>query len=186
MRREIQTVAVPVFQFGIYSENDLSFFAGPDFDFGGRVHSNANVYLAQDGSATLTIRDVLTAVGEVVRTHLANGLPISTSGHRGYVTRGHDRRNHADVPPPELRRDGRQLRRRHAGRQRHGGQRAPERSADGGRDSDDGPGGGKHPERSHVGQRVHRHSIRTGSATGRPVRAGSTCPWSATVRRPST
>lgn len=85
MRREIQTVAVPVFQFGIYSENDLSFFAGPDFDFGGRVHSNANVYLAQDGSATLTIRDVLTAVGEVVRTHLANGLPISTSLHRGYV-----------------------------------------------------------------------------------------------------
>lgn len=85
MRREIQTVAVPVFQFGIYSENDLSFFAGPDFDFGGRVHSNQNVYLAQDGAATLTLRDVFTAVGEVVRTHLANGVPISTSGHRGYV-----------------------------------------------------------------------------------------------------
>ncbi len=85
MRREMQTVAVPVFQFGIYSENDLSFFAGPDFDFGGRVHSNQNIYLAQDGSATLTMRDVVTAAGEVVRTHLANGLPISTSGHRGYV-----------------------------------------------------------------------------------------------------
>jgi len=85
MRREIQTVAVPVFQFGIYSENDLSFFAGPNFDFGGRVHSNQNVYLAQDGAATLTLRDVFTAVGEVVRTHLANGVAISTSGHRGYV-----------------------------------------------------------------------------------------------------
>ncbi len=86
MRREVQTVAVPVFQFGVYSENDLSFFAGPDFDFGGRVHSNQNIYLAQDGSATLTMRDVVTAVGEVVRTHLANGLSIATSGHRGYVT----------------------------------------------------------------------------------------------------
>ena len=85
MRREVQTVAVPVFQFGIYSENDLSFFAGPDFDFGGRVHSNQNIYLAQDGAATLTMRDVVTAVGEVVRTHLANGLSIATSGHRGYV-----------------------------------------------------------------------------------------------------
>ena len=74
MRREVQTVAVPVFQFGIYSENDLSFFAGPNFDFGGRVHSNENIYLAQDGSATLTLRDVVTAVGEVVRTHLSNGL----------------------------------------------------------------------------------------------------------------
>jgi hypothetical protein len=85
MRRELQTVAVPVFQFGIFSENDLSFFAGPDFDFGGRVHSNQNVYLAQDGSAFLTLREVLTAVGEVVRTHLSNGVSISTSGHRGYV-----------------------------------------------------------------------------------------------------
>jgi hypothetical protein len=85
MRREVQTVAVPVFQFGVYSENDLSFFAGPDFDFGGRTHSNQNIYLAQDGSATLTMRDVVTAAGEIVRTHLPNGLSIATSGHRGYV-----------------------------------------------------------------------------------------------------
>ncbi len=85
LRRQLQTVAVPVFQFGVYSENDLSFFAGPNFDFGGRVHTNQNAYLAQDGAATLMLRDVFTAVGEVVRTHLANGLPISTSNHRGYV-----------------------------------------------------------------------------------------------------
>jgi hypothetical protein len=85
MRRELQTVAVPVFQFGIYSDNDLSFYAGPDFDFGGRVHTNQNAYLAQDGTATLTLREVFTAVGEVIRTHLANGLSIATTGHRGNV-----------------------------------------------------------------------------------------------------
>ena len=106
MRREVQTVAVPVFQFGIYSENDLSFFAGPDFDFGGRVHSNQNIYLAQDGSATLTLRDVVTAVGEVVRTHLSNGLSISTSGHRGYVRMATTGGTTPIVPPPELRRQG--------------------------------------------------------------------------------
>ena len=44
----MQTVAIPVFQFGIFSENDLSFFAGPDFTFGGRVHTNQNLFLAQD------------------------------------------------------------------------------------------------------------------------------------------
>lgn len=85
MRRQMQTVAVPVFQFGIYSENDLSFFAGPTFNFGGRVHTNQNLYLAQGGTNSLTLEDRVTAVGEVVRTHLANGLPISTSGHRGHV-----------------------------------------------------------------------------------------------------
>ena len=55
MRRTLQTVAVPVFQFGLFSENDLSFFAGPNFNFGGRVHSNANVYLASGNGTTLTL-----------------------------------------------------------------------------------------------------------------------------------
>ncbi|MCL4847362.1 MAG: hypothetical protein KJ066_12565 [Acidobacteria bacterium] len=80
MRRQMQTIAVPVFQFGIYSENDLSFFAGPNFNFGGRVHSNQNIYLNQDGTNTLTLEDRVTAVGEVVRTHLANGAAAGVSG----------------------------------------------------------------------------------------------------------
>ncbi len=83
MRRILQTAAVPVFQFGMFSENDLSFFPGADFDFGGRVHTNQNLYLAT--SATLTMRDIVTAAGEVVRTYLPNGIPISTSGHTGLV-----------------------------------------------------------------------------------------------------
>ena len=45
MRRTLQTVAVPVFQFGVFSENDLSFFAGPDFNFGGRIHTNGDLFL---------------------------------------------------------------------------------------------------------------------------------------------
>jgi hypothetical protein len=85
MRRTMQTIAVPVFQFGLFSENDLSFFAGPNFNFGGRVHSNANVFLAQNNGATLTLEDRVTAVGEILRTHLANGLITSTSGHQGNV-----------------------------------------------------------------------------------------------------
>ncbi len=73
MRREMQTVGIPVFQFGIFSENDLSFFAGPNFAFGGRVHSNQHLFLKQDGGNTLTLQDRVTAVGEIIRTHLANG-----------------------------------------------------------------------------------------------------------------
>src|SRR5690606_40481808 len=46
MRRTLQTIAIPVFQFGLFSENDLSFHAGDDFSFGGRVHSNANIFIA--------------------------------------------------------------------------------------------------------------------------------------------
>ena len=72
MRRTLQTVAVPVFQFGMFSEGDLSFHAGATFNFGGRVHTNGNLYLAQ-GGGTLTLADRVTAVGEVIRTNLSNG-----------------------------------------------------------------------------------------------------------------
>ncbi len=73
MRREVQTVAVPVFQFGIFSENNLSFHAGDNFSFGGRVHSNANIFLAAASGATLTLADRVSAVNEIIRTHFANG-----------------------------------------------------------------------------------------------------------------
>ncbi len=73
MQRSLQTVAVPVFQFGIFSDTDLSFHAGPSFDFGGRVHTNGHLYLAQRNGNTLFLRDKVTAFGEVIRTHMING-----------------------------------------------------------------------------------------------------------------
>jgi len=71
LTRTLQTVGIPVFQFGMFDDNNLSFFAGPTFNFGGRVHTNANLFLASD--STLTMADRVTAVGEVVRTELSNG-----------------------------------------------------------------------------------------------------------------
>jgi hypothetical protein len=79
LTRTLQTVAIPVFQFGIFSENDLSFFAGPTFNFGGRVHSNSNVFLAEGDGNILTLSDRVTSVGEIVRTHLSNGWDTNTN-----------------------------------------------------------------------------------------------------------
>lgn len=76
LQRILQTVAIPVFQFGIFSQTDLSFFAGPNFNFGGRVHTNGNLWLAEGTGSTLTLADKVTAVGQVIRTNLANGLPV--------------------------------------------------------------------------------------------------------------
>ncbi|MCU1332796.1 MAG: hypothetical protein JWM08_1788, partial [Candidatus Angelobacter sp.] len=47
MMRDVEVAQVPVFQFGVFSDSDLSYFAGPDFDFGGRVHTNGDLYLAE-------------------------------------------------------------------------------------------------------------------------------------------
>jgi Tfp pilus assembly protein PilX len=84
LKRTIQTVAIPVFQFGMFSDVDLSFFAGANFDFGGRVHTNGNLFLAS--SATLNLSDKITAVKEIVRPYLSNGASIDTSpAHNGTV-----------------------------------------------------------------------------------------------------
>ena len=79
LTRTLQTVAIPVFQFGIFSENDLSFFAGPNFNFGGRVHTNSNLFLAEGNGNALTLADRVTTVGEVVRTNLSNGWDTNTN-----------------------------------------------------------------------------------------------------------
>lgn len=84
LRRKLQTVAIPVFQFGMFSETDLAFHAGEDFNFGGRVHTNGNLFLAQADGGTLTLSDRITAVLEVFRNRLPNGLATS-SGYRGPV-----------------------------------------------------------------------------------------------------
>jgi hypothetical protein len=85
LQRSLETVAIPVFQFGMFSDVDLSFFAGPNFNFGGRVHTNGNLFLSS--GSTLTLSDTVTAVGEVVREELSNGVSIDTpSAHNGTVT----------------------------------------------------------------------------------------------------
>lgn len=71
LRRRLQTVAIPAFQFGMFSETPLSFFPGPVFDFGGRVHVNGDLFLAANSGIVLS--DRTTVFGEVIRTHLSNG-----------------------------------------------------------------------------------------------------------------
>ncbi len=85
--RTMEAVAIPVFQFGMFSDVDLSFFAGPNFDFGGRVHTNGNLFLAEGAGATLTLSDKVTAVKEIIRQRLQNGVSIDTpSTHDGTVS----------------------------------------------------------------------------------------------------
>lgn len=90
LKRVVEAVAIPVFQFGIFSDVDLAFNAADNFDFGGRVHTNRNLFLAEGSGSTLYLRDKVTAVGEVVRKYLSNGVAIASAGQTGTVnmTRG--------------------------------------------------------------------------------------------------
>src|SRR6266849_4942214 len=82
--RTTQTVGIPLFQFGIYSDTDLSFFPGPNFDFGGRVHTNGNLFL--DSGSQLWLRSPVTASKDILRDCLSNSNPESATGqHPGTV-----------------------------------------------------------------------------------------------------
>lgn len=85
LERRLQTVQIPLFQFGVFSETDLSFHAGSNFDFGGRVHTNGNLFLAAVGGFNLFMRERVSAVGEVVREKLANNWDTSSGGYSGSV-----------------------------------------------------------------------------------------------------
>jgi len=78
LERTTQTVGIPMFQFGIFSSTDLSFFPGPPFSFGGRTATNGNLFLATS-SGPLTLSDPVTAVKNVIRTNLSNGVATSSS-----------------------------------------------------------------------------------------------------------
>src|SRR6202521_737446 len=96
--RTTQTVGIPLFQFGIFSDTDLSFFPGPNFDFGGRVHTNGNLFLDSGGPSGATpaqsfpptiqlwLRSPVTASKDILRDCLSNSNPESASGrHPGSV-----------------------------------------------------------------------------------------------------
>jgi hypothetical protein len=83
--RTIEAVAIPVFQFGIFSDVDLGFNAADDFSFGGRVHTNGHLFLSQGDGTTLTLSEKVTAVKEVVRQRLSNGATIDSSNKNGII-----------------------------------------------------------------------------------------------------
>jgi hypothetical protein len=78
LQRQMQVVAIPVFQFGVFSQTDLAFFNGPSFDFGGRTHTNGNLWLAPN-SGPLYMGNKVTVVGQVIRTNLENGYPLGAT-----------------------------------------------------------------------------------------------------------
>jgi hypothetical protein len=82
LQRQIELVAIPVFQFGVFSNTDLAFFNGPPFDFGGRVHTNGNLWLAAN-QGPVYFRQKITVSGQVIRSNLENGLATVAGGAYG-------------------------------------------------------------------------------------------------------
>ena len=82
LTRTVEVALLPAFEFGVFCDGDCDYFAGPNFNFGGRVHTNGNLFLASGSKLTFT--DKIAAVGQVVMDQLENGHATS-SGYTGSV-----------------------------------------------------------------------------------------------------
>ncbi len=70
LRRRFFNNRIPIFQFGIFYEDDLEFHPGPRFDFGGRVHSNRHLFLKAN---SLYFSSKVTSTGEIFTDVMRNG-----------------------------------------------------------------------------------------------------------------
>lgn len=83
LRRRFFNNRIPIFQFGIFYEDDMELHPGPRFDFGGRVHSNGNLFLQANTGVYFSSK--VTAVGEIYTDVARNGFPWSNWNDNVYI-----------------------------------------------------------------------------------------------------
>jgi len=69
LTRTMNNYLIPLFQFGMFSDNDIELHPGADFVFNGRVHANGNIYLA----GKVALLDKVTSAHEVIYDYQRNG-----------------------------------------------------------------------------------------------------------------
>ncbi len=69
LTRTMNNYLIPLFQFGMFSDNDIEIHPGPDFTFNGRVHANGNIYV----NGSVKFLDKVTTANEFIYDVLRNG-----------------------------------------------------------------------------------------------------------------
>ena len=73
----VDASVVPIYQFAVFYEGDLEIAPGPAMVLGGRVHSNADMYLESDNS--LKIDSYTTAAGDIFHGRAPHsGMAVGT------------------------------------------------------------------------------------------------------------
>ncbi len=78
IEREFNNYLVPLFQFGIFSNEDIEIHPGPLMTFNGRVHGNKNIYALRNTK----FLNRLTMAGEFVRDAWRGGAANTRSGNQ--------------------------------------------------------------------------------------------------------
>jgi hypothetical protein len=76
LTRNILNSRIPIFQFGVFYDDDLELFNGPTFNFGGRVHSNGHFFIHPSANGAFFDSRV-TASGHIVTQTKRNGDTVN-------------------------------------------------------------------------------------------------------------
>jgi hypothetical protein len=88
--RIVNAEATPIFQFAVFYSGDLEIFPGPSMTLGGRVHSNADIYLGCGGTLTVDT-NYLHSVGDIFRERKDSpGVSAGTVQVRKWVENPYD------------------------------------------------------------------------------------------------
>lgn len=77
LEREFNNYLVPLFQFGIFSNEDIEIHPGPQLTFNGRIHGNKNIYALRNAK----FLNRMTMAGEFVRDATRGGESNTSSGN---------------------------------------------------------------------------------------------------------
>lgn len=86
LRRRFFDNRIPIFQFGTFYEGDMNFYNPAPFNFGGRVHSNANIFIQSQSG--LYFSSKVTAVGQILTNLAPNGNTMGTAFDENYIKDG--------------------------------------------------------------------------------------------------
>ncbi len=86
LKRHFLNNRIPIFQFGIFYDDDMEFHPGPRFDFGGRVHSNGHIFTA--ANTGLYFSSKVTAHGQVFTNVSKSGRPYTDWGDNVWIRNG--------------------------------------------------------------------------------------------------
>jgi hypothetical protein len=70
LTRQMNNYLIPIFQFGMFSNDDIELHPGPPFSFNGRVHANGNIYV----NGNVSFLSKVTTANELIYDVVRNGV----------------------------------------------------------------------------------------------------------------
>lgn len=84
LTRNVLNNRIPIFQFGIFYNDDLELFRPPRFSFGGRVHSNGNFFISP-GAEGVYFDSRVTAADQIVTQTWRNWDQVDSANNQTFI-----------------------------------------------------------------------------------------------------